>query len=130
MMMMADLRERLQAAALSLTGQGSIKERLFQAYCGHLQDIEECDLPCLGAEFAEMIQAFHRERALPGDHVVRASVRKLSNKEACYYAELVVKLYGTLAAVKQLTNVRSARAAEPNGKSVANGAGASLSPAA
>ena len=98
--MTTDLGERLEAAALSLTGQGPIKERLFSAYCTYLSDIQVADLPALGAEFAEMIQVLHREPALPGDDVVRASVRKLSNKEACYYAELVVKLYGTLAGVK------------------------------
>ncbi len=98
--MLTDLSGRLEAAALSLAGQGPIKERLFSAYCTYLSDIQESDLPALGAEFAEMIQALHREHPLPGDDVVRASVRKLSNKEACYYAELVVKLYGTLAGVQ------------------------------
>jgi hypothetical protein len=109
--MMTDLNGRLEAAALSLTGQGPIKERLFAAYCTYLQDIQESDLPVLGAEFAEMIQALHRERPLPGDDVVRASVRKLSNREACYYAELVVKLYGTVAGVKHhpYASVRGAR---------------------
>lgn len=109
--MTTDLNERLEAAALSLTGQGPIKERLFSAYCTYLSDIEESDLPALGAEFAKMIQTLHREPALPGDDVVRASVRKLSNQEACYFAELVVKLYGTLAGVKhQFATGRSVRA--------------------
>lgn len=114
--MMTDLNGRLEAAALSLTGQGPIKERLSAAYCTYLQDIKDADLPALGAEFAEMIQALHRARALPGDDVVRASVRKLSNKEACEYAGLVVRLYGTLAGVKQqLASVRSARVLAPTG---------------
>ena len=114
--MTTDLNERLEAAALSLTGQGPIKERLFSAYCTYLSDIQESDLPALGAEFAEMIQVLHREPALPGDDVVRASVRKLSNKEACYYAELVVKLYGTLAGVKhQYATGRGVRALAASG---------------
>ncbi|HTW73626.1 MAG TPA: hypothetical protein VMD56_01760 [Steroidobacteraceae bacterium] len=108
--MLEDLNGRLEAAALSLTGQGPIKERLSDAYCTYLQDIAESDLPALGAEFGQMIQALHRAPALPGDDVVRASVRKLSNREACYYAELVVKLYGSLAGLKQqLAGARGAR---------------------
>ncbi|HLK71541.1 MAG TPA: hypothetical protein VKT19_06265 [Steroidobacteraceae bacterium] len=108
--MKRDLNGRLEAAALSLTGQGPIKERLSTAYCAHLQDIPAADLPALGDEFEQMIQALHRAEALPGDDVVRASVRKLSNKEACYYAELVVRLYGTLAGLKhQLVSARGTR---------------------
>ena len=42
-----------------------------------------------------------RARALPGDDVVKASVRKLSNEEARRYAELVVRLYGMFAGMKQ-----------------------------
>lgn len=98
--MMTDLNGRLEAAVLSLTGQGPIKDRLSAAYCTYLQDIPEADLPALGAEFGQMIQALHRAEVLPGDDVVRASVRKLSNKEACSYAELLVRLYGTLAGLK------------------------------
>ncbi len=48
-----------------------------------------------------MIQALHRAQALPGDDVVKASVRKLSNEEARRYAELVVRLYGMFAGMKQ-----------------------------
>jgi hypothetical protein len=98
--MMTDLNGRLEAAVLSLTGQGPIKDRLSAAYCTYLQDISEADLPALGAEFGQMIQALHRAEVLPGDDVVRASVRKLSNQEACSYAELLVRLYGTLAGLK------------------------------
>ena len=50
-----------------------------------------------------MIQALHRAQALPGDDVVKASVRKLSNEEACRYAELVVRLYGMFAGMKHIT---------------------------
>ncbi len=98
--MMTDLNGRLEAAVLSLTGQGPIKDRLSAAYCSYLQDIPAAELPALGAEFGAMIAALHRAEALPGEDVVRASVRKLSNKEACDYAELVVRLYGALARLK------------------------------
>lgn len=112
---MRDLGSRLEAAALSMTGPGSIKDRLLEAYRSHLADLQESDLPgTLSAEFAEMIHALHRAEALPGDDVVRASVRKLSNEEARRYAELVVRLYGMVASLKQqASGPRPVRSAAP-----------------
>jgi hypothetical protein len=101
MMMTTDLGTRLEAAALFLAGPGSIKERLCDAYRTHLEDIPEADRAVLGSEFADMIQALHREQALPGDNVVCASVRKLSNQQVHQYAGLVVRLYGLFAGVGQ-----------------------------
>jgi hypothetical protein len=48
-----------------------------------------------------MIQVLHHEHALPGDNVVRASIRKLSNQEVHRYAELVVRLYGLFAGFRR-----------------------------
>jgi len=112
---MRDLNSRLEAAALSMTGPGSIKDRLLDAYCSHLEEVQQSDLPGeLGAEFAQMTEALHRAPALPGDDVVKASVRKLSNEEARRYAELVVRLYGMYAGMtQQIGSVRTSRAAAP-----------------
>ena len=96
---MTDLSARLEAAALSLAGPGSIKDRLTDAYT-HVEDIEASELPELGAEFEQMMKALHSERALPGDNVVRASVRKLSADDVRHYAELLVRLYGMVAGIK------------------------------
>ena len=107
---MLNLSARLEAAALSLTGPGHIKDRLLDAYCRHLQDVQESDLPAeYSLEFAEMIHALHRAPALPGDDVVKASIRKLSNEQACHFAELVVRLYGTLAGQQHHLGPRSLR---------------------
>jgi hypothetical protein len=100
---MTDLTARLEAAALSLAGPGSIKDRLTDAY-SHVEDVEPSDLPELGAEFEQMIQALHRERALPGESAVRASVRKLSPDDVRHYAELLVRLYGMVAGIKHQRN--------------------------
>jgi len=112
---MRDLGTRLEAAALSMTGPGTIKDRLWDAYRSHLEDVQESDLPgALAEQFAEMIQALHRAPALPGGDVVRASVHKLSNEEARRYAELVVRLYGMFAGMKhQIQNARNGRSAAP-----------------
>src|SRR5580658_3386146 len=111
---MPELCARLEAAALSLTGPGHIKERLFDAYCRYLHGIDQSDLPVeLAAEFGDMIQALHHATALPGDDVVKASVRKLSNDQACRYAELVIRLYGMTAGMSHHVAARSARPVVP-----------------
>jgi hypothetical protein len=117
---MPDLCARLEAAALSLTGPGHIKDRLFDAYCRYLEDIQESDVPGeLAHEFGDMVQALHRSPALPGDDVVKASVRKLSNDQACRYAELVVRLYGMFAGMNQHVAARNARPVVPLAKFLA-----------
>jgi hypothetical protein len=123
---MRELSARLEAAALSMTGPGSIKDRLLEAYCLHLEELQESDLPgALSAEFAEMIEALHRAPALPGDDVVKASVRKLSNEQARRYAELVVRIYGMCAGMtQQLGNGRGNRTVAPLLKFLSAEAGA------
>jgi hypothetical protein len=114
---MVNVNARLEAATLSLAGPGHIKDRLLDAYCRHLRDIQESDLPGdMGLEFTAMIHALHRSPALPGDDVVKASVRKMSSEEACHYAELVVRLYGMLASRHHQAAPRSFRPVVPLAK--------------
>jgi hypothetical protein len=88
----------LQEAALKLASNGTVKDRLLDAYSNHLTALDESQLPKeLRDEFAEMCLAMHRERPMPRENVVRASVRKMSNDEAHRYAALVVRLYGAVA---------------------------------
>jgi hypothetical protein len=95
---MRNLTDRLESAAVCLAGPGTIKDRLLEAYGKCLADLTEEDFPKeLRADFAELARALHRERALPGESVVRASVRKLSPEEARRYTTLIVRAYGTLA---------------------------------
>lgn len=93
--MQSVLSAQLEAAALALVGDGTLKDRLCAAYCDHLDDISEQDLPDeVQEEFAAMARVMHSTRALPGDSVVRASIRKLSNEEAQRYAGLILRAYG------------------------------------
>ena len=117
---MADLCARLEAAALSLSGPGHIKDRLFDAYRWYLEDIQQSDVPGeLAGEFGAMVHALHRAPALPGDDVVKASVRKLSNDQACRYAELVIRLYGMFAGMSHHVAARNARPLVPLAKFLA-----------
>ena len=88
------LTRKLEAAVLLLAGHGAIKDRFCAAFSEQLEDIEVEDLPeDAQSEFTAMVQAVHRARVLPGDSVVRASVRKLSNDEVQRYTALVVRIY-------------------------------------
>jgi hypothetical protein len=88
----------LQRAALRLSQDGSIKDRLADAYSLHLLDVDADDLPDdIRDDFASMCEAMHRERPLPRESVIRASVRKMSNEEAGQHAALVVRAFASLA---------------------------------
>jgi len=88
----------LQRAAIRLSQSGSVKDRLADAYASHLDEVDADELPDgVRNEFAALCAAMHRERPLPRESVIRASVRKMSNDEAVHYAALVVRMFATLA---------------------------------
>ena len=92
--MQSALSVQLEAATLALVGDGTLKDRLCAAFCDHLDDISALDLPDeVQEEFAAMARVMHGARALPGDSVVRASIRKLSNEEAQRFAGLILRTY-------------------------------------
>jgi hypothetical protein len=96
--MHASLIHRLEAAVTTLSGNGALKERLTRAYARHLEHLEPEALPAtIRSEFAALANALHSARALPGDSVVSASVRKLSNEEAERCAALIVRTYTQVA---------------------------------
>ncbi len=92
--MHSKLTTQLEAAVLTLVGHGALKDRLYAAYCDHLDDLRQQDLPEeVQSEFSSMSRAMHGARALPGDSVVRASVRKFSIEQAQAFAALIVRTY-------------------------------------
>jgi hypothetical protein len=112
------LARKLEAAVTILTGPGALKDRLALAYSKYLEHLEQRELPEeTQREFAELSLAMHRARALPGDTIVRASIRKLSNEEAQGYASLAVRMYGLhmaeLAAAQAPTYSATTRSPSP-----------------
>jgi len=112
------LTRKLEAAVTILTGHGALKDRLALAYGEFLEHLEQRELPEeTQREFAEMSLAMHRAHALPGDTIVRASVRKLSNEESQRYASLAVRMYGLcmadLAAARAPVRSAITRSATP-----------------
>lgn len=86
--------DRFHAAVSVLAGDGHIKQRLVTAYESHLEAIRDDDLPDgLRDDFAELRSAMHEVAALNGEGAIRASVRKMSIREASDHAVCVVNLY-------------------------------------
>lgn len=86
--------DHLQRATLRLSQDGSIKDRLADAYTSHLSGLAPDDLPVeLRDEFNELNAALHSAVPLPRECAVRASVRKMSNQEAGHLATLVVLMF-------------------------------------
>ena len=96
---MSTTLDKFRGAALSLARSGPIKDRLTDAYRNHLALIDESDLPLeLVEEFRTVSYALNRERPLlRGEDTFRATVRKMSNKEADEVASSVVRLFGEIS---------------------------------
>lgn len=95
---MDNVLDLLQQATITLSQGGSIKDRLADAYATHLIQIDVDDLPeSLRDEFECLCQAMRRERPLPRETAIRASVRKMSNEEAARHAALVVRIFAAAA---------------------------------
>ena len=112
---MSTTLEHFQAATLSLTRTGSIKDRLTDAYRNHLAFVEPADLPSdLSDEFRALAYALTRERPLPGEDALRATVRKMSSAEAAEVASAIVRIF---AAVSRAT-MNGGRGVGKNGSNV------------
>jgi hypothetical protein len=95
---MDNVLDLLQQATITLSQSGSIKDRLADAYATHLIQLDVEDLPeSLRDEFEGLCQAMRRERPLPRETAIRASVRKMSNEEASRLAALVVRIFAIVA---------------------------------
>jgi hypothetical protein len=125
--------EQLEGAALSLARSGPIKDRLADAYRNHLALVNPDELPdALREEFRACHDALTHRRPLRGEDAVRATVRKMSNREADNVAGSVVRLFAALAREETaLATAEVLDAALSNGSAgaLANGsAGARVKP--
>ena len=79
-----------------------------------LSNIDASDIPeRYRAGFVELHTALNRERPLPRESVVRASVRKMSSEEADRHAALVVHAFAALARVSAPVAARVAARRKP-----------------
>ena len=85
---------RFHAAISVLCGHGELKQRIVTAYQDNLAQIEDKELPPnVRQSFAELRDLLSRVAPLNGEGAVRASVRKMSVKEADRCARMMAQLH-------------------------------------
>jgi hypothetical protein len=110
---MNDTIDHLQQATLRLSQEGSLKDRLIEAYTRHLEDLDPDTLPeALRSDFESLHQAMHSAAPLPRECVIRASVRKMSPVDVRSHASFVVRAFAALARNAQMSKPVQ-RAARP-----------------
>ena len=91
---MSSFEEHFAAAVQILIEDGPIKQRLAAAYTQHLADVTDADLPpALRREFADLQAAVSRVAPAGTETRVRASVQKMSPREASGHAATILRLY-------------------------------------
>ena len=94
---MLHLAKRLEAAVLTLVGDGPVKQRLGQAYARYLGDLPIPDMPdSLRDRFAELHESMHKAPPIGKENSVKVTVRKMSFAEAAAHAETIVDLYSEI----------------------------------
>ena len=94
------LRRFFEAVSLC-TGAQAIKPRLADAWVQHLDAIDPGKLPPgLRVKFRQLRTAMYREQPMPGEHVARASVRKMSQKQAAEHTRTIAAIYSELTRIQ------------------------------
>ena len=89
--------ERFRDAALVLAGSGSVKQRLAQAFHGHLGTLAVDDLPReLRERYSTLAAALHSTKRTGTLDSVSASILKMSEAQACEHAQAIVLMFGSL----------------------------------
>ena len=98
---MSQIVERFAAAVQILVGDGPLKQRLMTAYTDCLEDLQQVELPVPGKhEFNRLHAELHRGTAVGNVDCVRATVQKMSSREAHGHARTIVRLHSQLLAAE------------------------------
>lgn len=90
--------EHLRRAAAILVGPGPVKQRLADAYLGHLREIDARALPAdVLPRFEQFSAAMHGAQATGGLSAVEVAVRKMSEQEAGRHSVQVLEMLVALS---------------------------------
>ena len=94
---MSSLAKRFEAAVSALVGEGSVKDRLVEAYTDHLDDLGDSELPqSLRTTFEDLHTDLHTVTPIGKEPCVRATIRKMSMLQAGNHARTIVSIYAKL----------------------------------
>ena len=97
---MTALWNELNAAARILVGSGPVKQRLLEAWNGHLASLHDKEVPdALRARLATVRHAMFTSPPAGGVTAAANSVRKMSEKEAAEHAIRILEVYSVLCAI-------------------------------
>lgn len=89
--------ERFRSAVVVLAGGGPVKQRLTEAYQGHLRDVSPEDLPReLRGPYLVLVAALQSSQRTGSLDAVSASVRKMSEADAARHAQTIVHVFASL----------------------------------
>lgn len=108
---MSSAWENFFAATVVLASAGPIKNRLAEAFRGHLADLEADELPReIRDEFTSLSTSMCCVRPLRGETAIQATVRKMSDLEAGDCAVRIVGMLGVLARLQSAQRAPKLRA--------------------
>ena len=107
---MSEPLTHFHGATRVLVGAGPIKQRLIDAYRGHLAALRDTDLPEeLRAEFLALNASLHSAHAAGGLSAPEVAVRKMSEKDAGDHAASILEMFATLAALHERETAQGPR---------------------
>jgi hypothetical protein len=90
--------ENFERAVQVLVGPGPLKQRLIDAYLGHLSLMKPVDIPePASTAFTALIEALKCARPTGGLSCAEVAVRKMSELEATRHAQAIVDCFVALA---------------------------------
>ena len=103
------LRHRFYMAVTRCTGEHAVKSRLAEAWIEHLDTIETEQLPeYVRNEFKILRGAMYAHAPMSGEHTARASVRKMSQKQAAANTHRITHIFRELMNVQFSETIRAA----------------------
>lgn len=99
---MRQISDRFLAAVKRCVGPDPVKQRLYDAWTHELEDIGISELPRqLRAEFRVLRRAMNTAQPQPHESAARASVRKMSAKQAARHTTRILQLSQDLQRISQ-----------------------------
>jgi hypothetical protein len=105
------LRRRFYMAVTRCTGEHAVKPRLAEAWIEHLDTIKTEQLPeYVQNDFKILRVAMYAHAPMSGEHTARASVRKMSQKQAAAHTLRIADIFRELMNVQFAETIRAAEA--------------------
>ena len=113
---MCQFTDRFYSAVRTLAGDGTVKERLLNAYLDNLDSLSDADVPeAIREKFAQLRRTMCSAAPNGDECAAAATVRKMSPKEASRHATSIVAMFSELVLAKS-TGERPRAVARAEGK--------------